>query len=333
MSLYHQSRVQGYADVAQVVASMDSAGIDRIIWQGEYLVHMDNCVAKNNQVIQALQYNPQRLGAFAIVNPLDPHAIGEIARCVDAGMSGVGELNPVAQRFSLRSPAFLQCAEYCALHALPMLFHVNEPVGSAYPGKVDQPLWAYYELASRLPELRIILAHWGGGLWFYEQIPSVRRVLQNVYYDTAASWLTYPDTQRMMQMAMMVVPDKVLFGSDFPLKKPHAASPDLAGWLAEVSAALTPEARLQVCGLRAHEILTYKASCSEMPSTELPIDLRSSVVWLVETHPTTDRVLLQWGIHVTASTPWWQSIAHAAVSAGHHPQTHALLLAQILESL
>ncbi|MFN5059070.1 MAG: amidohydrolase family protein [Chloroflexota bacterium] len=329
-ALYHESRVQGYADVGRVIGSMDSAGIDMCVWQGEYVVQMANCVSQNDTVLAAMRHNPQRLRAFAMIQPNHPGAIDEIARCVAGGMCGVGELNPVAQQFSLRSPAFLRCAEYCAMHRLPMLFHVNEPVGSAYPGKVDQPMWAYYELAARFPELTIILAHWGGGLWFYEQIPSVRRVLRNVYYDTAASWLTYPDTATMVQMAMMVVPDKVLFGSDFPLKKPTAGEPDLTSWFNEVLDA-TPESwRSAVSGGAAHTILA-QAGTLQLRHTppSMPIDERASVVWLVDTYPATVAVLTRWRIDVTAHTPWWQSIAHAAVSAGHHPQLHAQLIDEI----
>lgn len=329
-ALYHESRVQGYADVGLVIESMDAAGIDSIVWQGEYLMQMANCVVRNTAVLTAMHHNLHRLRAFAMIHPEHPQALDEIKRCLTEGMCGVGELNPVAQQFSLRSPAFLRCAEYCATHSVPMLFHVNEPVGPAYPGKVDQPLWAYYELAARFPELTIILAHWGGGLWLYEQIPSVRRVLRNVYYDTAASWLTYPDTATMMQMALMVVPDKILFGSDFPLKKPTARAPDLASWFNEVAQSTAETWRSAVCGGTAHTLLTQVgAPKSLVTPVMVPVDLRTSVVWLVETYPASVAVLARWQIDVTAQTPWWQSIAHAAVGAGHHPQLHAQLLDDI----
>jgi len=334
-SLYHESRVQGYADVGRVIAVMDDAGVDQIVWQGEYLRHMEHCVARNSRVLDARKHNPQRLSAFAMVQPDHPAAITEIARCYDAGMRGVGELNPVAQQFSLRSMNFLRCAEYCAQHTIPMLFHVNEPVGPAYPGKVDMPMWAFYELAERFPELPIILAHWGGGLWFYEQMPSVRRVLQNVFYDTAASWFTYPDTHKMMQMAMLVVPNKIVFGSDFPLKRTVEGPPNLAPWLHEIREATASEWRNHVVGSTAYALLNAPSGDARVPNIRSLriVDLRTSVVWLVETYPAADTILQQWSIHVTASTPWWQSIAHAAVSAGHHSSQHAQLLVELRQHL
>jgi predicted TIM-barrel fold metal-dependent hydrolase len=329
-SLYYESRVQGYADVGRIIAAMDEAGIDISVWQGAYVVQMANCVTQNDNVIAAMRYHPHRLRAFAMIQPEHPDAINEINRCLASGMSGVGELNPVAQQFSLRSAAFLRCAEHCVLHGVPMLFHVNEPVGPAYPGKVDQPLWAYYELAARFPELTIILAHWGGGLWFYEQIPSVRRVLRNVYYDTAASWLTYPNTATMMHMATLVVPEKILFGSDFPLKKMTAREPDLVSWFHDVRDT-TPELwRASVVGEAAHAILEQTGVPLITTSPiRMPVDLRTPVVWLVESYPTTIPVLTRWQIDVTVQTPWWHTIAHAAVSAGHHPLLHAQLLEDI----
>ncbi len=334
-SLYHESRIQGYADVGRLIAVMDDAAIDQIVWQGEYLCHMEHCVARNSLVLDAMKYNPERLQAFAIVQPDHPNAIDEIARCIDAGMKGVGELNPVAQQFSLRSLNFLRCAEYCARHAIPMLFHVNEPVGPAYPGKVDLPMWAFYELADRYPELTIILAHWGGGLWFYEQMPNVRRVLQNVFYDTAASWFTYPDTHKMMQLAMLVAPHKILFASDFPLKRSLDGPLDLAPWLNEVSDASSVEWRDHIVGRTAHTLLHTMPRHDLFRDSATPqiVDLRTSVVWLVETYPSTDAILQRWSIHVSASTPWWQSIAHAAVSAGHHSQRHAQLLTELRQAL
>ncbi|MEM8868628.1 MAG: amidohydrolase family protein, partial [Verrucomicrobiota bacterium] len=52
---------------------------------------------------------------------------------------------------------------------------------------------------------------------FFEQNPRLRAQLTNVYYDTAAGPLLYDPTifQRVIDL---VGPQKVLFGSDFPLR-------------------------------------------------------------------------------------------------------------------
>ena len=72
-----------------------------------------------------------------------------------------------------------------------------------------------YRLAQRHPEATLVLAHWGGGLPFYELMPEARETLRNVYYDTAASLYLYDDA--IFRQVMSWVPDKVLLGTDYPL--------------------------------------------------------------------------------------------------------------------
>jgi predicted TIM-barrel fold metal-dependent hydrolase len=66
----------------------------------------------------------------------------------------------------------------------------------------------------------LIFAHWGGGLLFFElfkkQAPGL---LADIYYDTAASPYVYrTDIYRVAAQA--VGPDRILFGSDYPLLSP-----------------------------------------------------------------------------------------------------------------
>ena len=37
------------------------------------------------------------------------------------------------------------------------------------------------------PEVKVIFAHFGGGLWIYEMMPEMKLALKNAYYDTAAA--------------------------------------------------------------------------------------------------------------------------------------------------
>ena len=330
--LHHNSRVQDYADVPAVVAALDAAGIDLAVWQGEYYRHHDSCVARNRAVLQARRQAPTRLHAFVMVQPNHPGACDEIARGVAEGMCGVGELSPAAQGFSLRDAGFLRCAEYCARHSIPMLLHVNEPVGPAYPGKVDIPLVDCYEVAARFPELRLILAHWGGGLFFYEMMPNVARTLANVYYDTAAGSLIYPDTAKIVQVAVTVAPQKIMLGSDFPLKLPPTQPASVTWYAQQIATALPAQWQAAWFGATAHHVLfgNQKAS-TRTEVTPLVIRGATSVVALVEQCPAADAVLGRWGITVTAQTPWWHTIAHEMMMAGHNPADLDRMLQQLHE--
>jgi predicted TIM-barrel fold metal-dependent hydrolase len=167
--------VQGWATAEQMIDDMDQAGLDRVILQGEYRRRHEACVARNDQALAITRRWPERVTAFATLQPLaGPAALDELRRCLDGGMRGVGELSPYAQGCSLRHPDFLRLVEACIAADVPLCLHANEEVGPYYPGKGATPLAHYYELAVRYPELKLILAHWGGGLLLYELMPKVR---------------------------------------------------------------------------------------------------------------------------------------------------------------
>jgi hypothetical protein len=111
-------------------------------------------------------------------------------------------------------------AELCQHYSVPLLLHMNDPVGASYPGKAAIRLEAVYRLIQKFPEVNWILAHWGGGLPFYGLLKKeAPEVFRRVYYDTAASpYLYRPEIYRLA--AEMVGPEKILFGSDYPLLPP-----------------------------------------------------------------------------------------------------------------
>src|SRR5947199_68154 len=59
-------------------------------------------------------------------------------------------------------------------HHLALLFHASEPVGHVYPGKRGGEPGSLYRFIAANPDVRIICAHWGGGLPFYALMPEVR---------------------------------------------------------------------------------------------------------------------------------------------------------------
>jgi predicted TIM-barrel fold metal-dependent hydrolase len=62
----------------------------------------------------------------------------------------------------------------------------------------------------------VVLAHWGGGLPFYELMPEVHAVTRNVVYDSAAT--TYLYRQPVFEhVTALAGSDRVLFASDYPI--------------------------------------------------------------------------------------------------------------------
>jgi len=101
-------------------------------------------------------------------------------------------------------------------HNLILLTHTSEPVGHDYPGKGIITPGMLYPFITRYPDLTIVCAHWGGGLPFYALMPEVKRAMNNVLFDTAASPFLY-SPQVYNHVIQLIGGDKILFGSDYPL--------------------------------------------------------------------------------------------------------------------
>ncbi len=83
---------------------------------------------------------------------------------------------------------FKHLSALCRESGKVLLAHANEPVGHQYPGKAPFGIELYYAMAKAAAGTKLILAHWGGGLFFFNLLKKeVPEVLENVYFDTAAS--------------------------------------------------------------------------------------------------------------------------------------------------
>ncbi len=200
-----------------LIAGMDRDGIDRAVAMNLSWRSADLCARTNDYVMETVARNPRRIVGFGMVDPDSPGALGEIERCAAGGLKGIGELRLDAA--SLQSPALADCLKAIEERALVLLVHASEPVGHQYAGKGDMTPDRLWSLITRFPGLRVIAAHWGGGLPFYALIPEVQQSLASVYYDTAASPFLYrPEVYR--RVIDLVGAEHILFGSDFPLMPP-----------------------------------------------------------------------------------------------------------------
>jgi predicted TIM-barrel fold metal-dependent hydrolase len=103
-------------------------------------------------------------------------------------------------------------------HGLILLFHVTERGGHAYSGKDGCALIRFHAYSMAFPDLRIVGAHLGGGVYTDYADLDQGTDPPDVYVDTAAQPFLYP---RDRDAAALTTPpaNRVLFGSDFPLIK------------------------------------------------------------------------------------------------------------------
>lgn len=201
----------------ELLASMDRAGIALSIAVGWPWKDQGLCREHNAYLADVANRHPDKVAWLGIANPSLYDAPGEIERCVDAGASGIGEVNADAQAFDWAEPADVAYA-FETLRSLdvPVMIHTSEPIGHAYPGKGTATPARLVKALEAFPDVRFVMAHWGGGLPFYELMPEIRGIARNVVYDSAASTYLY-DFSIFPLMERLVGPDRILFASDYPV--------------------------------------------------------------------------------------------------------------------
>jgi len=204
----------------ELIASMDEEGIDisvvlNIGWGRHQL-----CAKTNDYIMESIARYPRRLVGFGTVQPHSPkEALNEIERCARGGLKGIGEIRPDTQNFDPANEAVVPIIEAIIGHNLILLTHASEPVGHHYAGKGTVTPDRLYPLITGYPDLRLVCAHWGGGLPFYALMPEVKEAMKNVLFDTAASPFLY-NKEVYRQVIQLVGAEKILFGSDYPVMKP-----------------------------------------------------------------------------------------------------------------
>jgi predicted TIM-barrel fold metal-dependent hydrolase len=211
--------IQGWASFEQTLQAMDAAGVQQSVLLGWYWQNERSCRAHNQVIAEWVQAAPERFIGFAAIHPgkSAESVLDQLNAAHALGLRGVGELHPGVQQFNSRSCGWQALAEWCVNHNWPVNLHATEAAGHEHPGSVPTALNDFVRMAQTAPQLKLILAHWGGGLAFFELNPRLRKILKNVRYDTAASPLLYPPSIFRSVIDIVGI-EKVLFGSDYPLR-------------------------------------------------------------------------------------------------------------------
>jgi len=244
---------------AELLAALDEEGVDRAVVFGFPWRDPERFRRHNDCIREAVSRHPRRLIGFGCFDPASPAAAREAERCLEAGLAGIGELAFYGSGMDAEALARLApVMDLCRERGRPVLLHANEPIGHAYPGKTPLTLAQLYGLVARFPQNEIVLAHWGGGLFFYGLLKrEVRERFRNLYFDTAASpYLYEPAVYRIA--AQIVGPGRILFGSDFPLLRPRRYFRDME------EGGLPAAERALICGENAARLLGLDTAGGEV---------------------------------------------------------------------
>jgi predicted TIM-barrel fold metal-dependent hydrolase len=252
-SLISRSKVNKFAAAEDVTAMLEKDGFDKAVVFGFAFRDLGLCRYVNDYTAEKAKQFPEKLIGFAVVPPggteYGNETAKEIERCYNNGLKGIGELFPAGQGIDLvneKETSALTGA--CKELGLPILLHTNETVGHDYPGKTDVQMRDIEKFILNNPELKIILAHWGGGILFYETMKEIKKSFRNVYYDTAIT--PYLFDERIYRAAKALgLCEKIIFGSDFPILPPSRYLKGL-----EISG-LSEEEKSQILGKNAQKLL------------------------------------------------------------------------------
>ncbi|MBU0544628.1 MAG: amidohydrolase family protein [Proteobacteria bacterium] len=219
--LYDSSKSK-LVNAETLIDVMDESRIDKSVifgfpWKNDEFFRMHN-----DYIIASVLKYPDRFIGFACFDPFNDEAGNETARCIEAGLKGAGELAFYQSGIDEESLQKLKpVMAICRQKDFPVLIHTNEPIGHKYPGKTPNTLIQIYNMIKQFPDNKIVLAHWGGGIFLFNLLKKeVKKNLKNVYFDTAASPFLY-DSDIYRYAKALAGADKILFGSDFPLLKPE----------------------------------------------------------------------------------------------------------------
>ncbi len=241
------SRLAGEDDLLK---AMDHDGVDVSVVFGFPWKNPDTAKRHNDGILEAVSAHPERFVGLCCLDPNSDPSGQEVRRCLDSGLSGVGEIAFYDSELDERSLDSLESImEICRSRDLPVLIHVNEPVGHRYAGKTRMTFAQIEALCRRYPENRLVLAHWGGGFFFFYLLKKeMKKALENIFFDTAASPFLYDP--KIYRVAVEILgPEKILFGSDFPLIRAERGLQEME------TAGLNKEALDPIRGLNAGNLL------------------------------------------------------------------------------
>jgi predicted TIM-barrel fold metal-dependent hydrolase len=182
--------------VERMLEAMDRAGVDRAV-----VCSLGQMI--DNEYIRSVQErHADRIVGFGQVNPREPGAVDEIARCAAAGLRGL-KLHPTMHGYhfcdhGLLDPVMRACAE----HGLVVLVNA-----------LDDPFCAplsIEEIARGFPTVPVLVAHMGT-VWNLMEAILVAGRTANLYLETSSAQLLDVKTAYARLGA-----NKIVMGTDWP---------------------------------------------------------------------------------------------------------------------
>jgi uncharacterized protein len=153
-----------------------------------------------------------KISHFGTFHPDDPNWLAEVRRLRSAGIQGI-KLHPEFQGIDLGNSNLKAFFEEVK-NDFVLMIHVGDPVVS--PNNMSTPK-KIAAILDNFPGIKIIAAHLGGYCFWKEAYEVLAG--RDVYLDTSSA-LCYMDQALARKIFAKHGTEKILFGSDFPLRSP-----------------------------------------------------------------------------------------------------------------
>jgi len=249
------------APPGNLIKDMDEAGIDKsVLLTDDFGLAPGLSKPKvsieeiNKGIADAADQYPDRLIAFAGVDPRRKNAVEILEKGVQEwGMKGLKLYPPCG--FYPNDPVVTPLWEKANELGIPVTVH-SGPTFPQLKMKYSQPVYLE-DVLVRYPDLNIIIAHLGGGIWA-EEVMALRQMRDNVYADISG-WqgMVYTDREYTIQRLVHVyssLRSKCLFGSDWPAFNFQMSHKE---WVDTINGLENVEARLKkkLLGENAEKVL------------------------------------------------------------------------------
>lgn len=181
-------------DAQTVIAAMDEADIKKAIIFPNPVVG-DRYPEMNDIIFEAVEEYPHRFIGFGRVDPRrGKEAVDEVKRCYDMGLAGI-KLHPFVETYRPDHKNFEVLFD--VIHEKDMIVLTHTGQGFASAGLMKPVL-------EEREDMKVILGHLNEGCI------SAAKKYDNVYVDTSGTRVY------MLEYACHKIPDKIVFGSDYP---------------------------------------------------------------------------------------------------------------------
>jgi predicted TIM-barrel fold metal-dependent hydrolase len=191
--------------VRGVLATAEKAGIDAcVVFQGG--VPADP--RPGNAQLLADVRGEERILPGALINPtMGPDALDELRRCVDQGARTV-KLMAAVHRYRIDSPCVDPVMELARELGIPATIHSGSPLSGCSPVYIG-------ELASRHPDVTIIMDHMGYREWVHLAVEAAV-ANPNIYLGTTLIAAAEPIRIKNIVLDGEIGADRIVFGSNSP---------------------------------------------------------------------------------------------------------------------